>query len=62
MNKLMVPKASYSGRGIEYNFRAIYSVHHPVLRMMATVADVDSYSSELRLDMGSLVKHEEIIY
>ena len=56
----MVPQSSYGGRGIEYYFRAIYSVHHPVLRVMATVTDVDSDSSKLRLHIGSLVKHEEI--
>lgn len=43
---------TYRGWRIEHYFSLIYAKHHPVLWMMSTIANVDSYSSEFRFENG----------
>ena len=42
-------ESAHSRGRIEHNFGAVQSVHHPVLRMMTTVADVDRNATPLGL-------------
>ena len=48
-------QAADGRRRIEDNFSAVDAVHHPVLRMMASVANVDGDPTELSLATGLYV-------
>lgn len=44
------PELSNSGGGVENDLGSIHAVHEPVQRMVASVTDVHSYLTELRLE------------
>lgn len=54
-----LPQGSNSCWGIEYDLGTIHSIHHPVLRVVATIADIYGQFSKLRFknSMSSVSFH-----
>lgn len=46
----LLPQGSNSSRGVEDDLSSIHTVHEPVKRVMAPIADIHSYLPKLRLE------------